>query len=264
MPGFDKPSFFVKSRDNPDKERHRSVRMRRKKWTRAELAACPYYIDRPEGNRGRWRDAFEREGPLYLELGCGKGVSTAAMAADNPGVNYLAMDLNADVLGVARRNVEAAFRGKQVDNLKLLKGNAEQIEYFFAPEDRVERIYINFCNPWAKRAKQHKRRLTHTRKLLKYRDFLVDDGEIWFKTDDDALFNATRRYLEESGFALRWLTWDLHGSGFTPNYVSEHERLYMEAGVSIKLLIAAKEPGLPKGAPGECAGSDGNERNEET
>lgn len=236
--------------------------MRRKKWTRTELAACPYYIDRPEGNRGHWRDAFETEGPLHLELGCGKGVSTAVMAADNPGVNYLAMDLNADVLGVARRNIEAAYGGKGVDNLKLLKGNAEQSEYFFAPEDRVERIYISFCNPWTKRAKQHKRRLTHTRQLLKYRDFLVEHGEIWFKTDDDALFNATRRYLEESGFTLRWLTWDLHGTGFTPNYVSEHERLYMEAGVPIKLLIAVKEPGLPERGPEEYDGSDGNGRNE--
>ncbi len=54
-------------------------------------------------------------------------------------------------------------------------------------EDYAERIYINFCNPWP-RGKHKKRRLTHTRQLIQYRDFLVDGGEIHFKTDDDELF----------------------------------------------------------------------------
>jgi len=82
--------------------------------------------------------------------------------------------------------------------------------------------------------------LTHTRQLIKYRDFLVDGGEIWFKTDNDMLFMATRRYLKESGYQEKYVTYNLHESGFEPNYVSEHEMLYTGRGIPIKFLIAVK------------------------
>ena len=80
------------------------------------------------------------------------------------------------------------------------------IEKVFAPEDRVERIYINFCNPWTKRPKYAKRRLTHPRQLMQYREFLVDGGEIWFKTDDTALFTESLPYFDACGFELRYQT----------------------------------------------------------
>ena len=56
------------------------MRMRVKKWARPELAACPYYVIDPEGTRGRWAACFPKAQPVYLELGCGKGVSTCRMA----------------------------------------------------------------------------------------------------------------------------------------------------------------------------------------
>ena len=59
----------------------------------------------------------------------------------------------------------------------------------FSPEDRVERIYINFCNPWPT-GSCHKKRLTHPRQLANYRTILAENGEIHFKTDDDDLFET--------------------------------------------------------------------------
>lgn len=218
------------------------MRMRCKKWARPELEQCPYYVTEPEKLRGQWRAQFEREQPLYLELGCGKGVATTQMVHENPQVNYLALDVSTNVLGVARRNMEKTFAGEPVTNCLLFAQEVMEIERVFAPEDRVERIYINFCNPWAQHAKHHKRRLTHPRQLLKYRDFLVDGGEIWFKTDNDLLFLSSRRYFRDCGFTERYVTYDLHADGFTPNYVSEHELLYSGQGVPIKFLIAVKGP----------------------
>ncbi len=106
-------------------------------------------------------------------------------------------------------------------------------------EDYAERIYINFCNPWP-RGKHKKRRLTHTRQLIQYRDFLVDGGEIHFKTDDDELFEESLEYFAESGFEIVYITRDLHNSGYEPNLMTEHEKMFSDEGIKIKFLIAKK------------------------
>ena len=217
------------------------MRMRLKKWARPELEACPFYIRQPEEYRGRWADAFEREAPLELELGCGKGVSTALMALENPGVNLVAVDINSSVLGVAKRNAEFAFADRRaVDNLKLMNYEIELISRVFAPEDAVRRIYISFPNPWTQRHRQEKHRLTHTRLLNIYRGFMADGGEIWFKTDNDELFEASLSYFPQAGFEIKELTRDLHAEASHPNYISEHEKLFSSQGIPIKALIAVK------------------------
>ena len=107
-------------------------------------------------------------------------------------------------------------------------------------KDKVERIYINFCNPWP-RGKHHKKRLTHTRQLMKYREFLVDNGEIYFKTDDDQLFNDSLIYFKESGFNIIKKTYDLHSEeSFWNNVETEHEKMFSDEGIKIKALIAQK------------------------
>ena len=214
------------------------MHMRLKKWARPELAACPWAVDEPEKLRGHWREAFPREAPFHLELGCGKGVATAAMIADNPGVNYLAIDISPDVLGDARRNIAAAC-GETPGNALLARANIENLTWILAPEDRVERIYLRFCNPWPRRCHE-KRRLTHPRQLMQYRALLPAGGEIWFKTDDDHLFEVSRLYFRKAGFEPVWETEDLHASGFTPNYVSEHERMFTAQGIPIKAGIWRK------------------------
>lgn len=219
------------------------MHMRKKKWARPELAACAYYAAEPKALKGHWREQFKREQPLHLELGCGKGVSTALMAHDNPQINYIAVDISPDVLGVARRNVELAYGEEPVENILLTRQDIEHIDWTIAPEDRIERIYIHFCNPWTMRPKHHKRRLTHPRQLMQYRQFLVEGGEIWFKTDDAQLFHDSLTYFEVCGFECTYLTENLHASGFAPNYVSEHERMYTAQGIPIRFGIFRRKPG---------------------
>ena len=219
------------------------MHMRTKKWAKPELAVCPYYTDEPEALRGNWRERFAKDRPLYLELGCGKGVSTSAMVYDNREINFIAVDITCNVLGDARRNIAKLYGDEPVDNVMLARYDIAFIEKMLAPEDRIERIYINFCNPWTKRPKYAKRRLTHPRQLMQYREFLVDGGEIFFKTDDTALFEDSLPYFAACGFELRYRTDDLHASGFAPNYVSEHEKMFSEQGVPIKFVIVRKTPG---------------------
>ena len=219
------------------------MHMRTKKWAKPELAVCPYFTDEAETLRGHWHERFAKDQPLYLELGCGKGVSTAAMVYDNRDKNFVAMDITCNVLGDTRRNIARTYGEEPVDNVIIARYDIEYIRNVFALEDRIERIYINFCNPWTKRPKYAKRRLTHPRQLMQYRDFLVDGGEIWFKTDDTPLFTESLPYFEACGFDMRYLTNDLHAAGFAPNYVSEHEQKFTALGVPIKFVIMRKKPG---------------------
>ena len=219
------------------------MRMRRKPWTEPKLAACPYFIEEPSSHRGHWRECFDHpDRPLHLEIGCGKGVSTVQMAHANPEINYIAIDEVRTVLAVSVRNTEREYEGESPENLVFSEADAMRIYDTFSAADGIGRIYISFPNPWDERAKHHKRRLTHPRQLFQYREFLAPGSEIWFKTDNDALFTATKRYMGECGFEIVHLTDDLHASGFAPNYMSEHERLYVGQGKPIHFLIAKMAP----------------------
>ncbi|MEG1390298.1 MAG: tRNA (guanosine(46)-N7)-methyltransferase TrmB [Angelakisella sp.] len=220
------------------------MRLRRKPWARPELAECSFFVDDPILNRNRWQQEFGNNNPMHLELGCGKGRFIARLGSENPNVNYIAVDLKSEVLGLAKRKAERLYSVSEFapqDNLRLMSYDIERIDNMIGEQDKVERIYINFCNPWFKE-RHAKHRLTHTRQLLKYKTFLSMDGEIWFKTDDLPLFEDTLLYVQEAGYTVRYCTYDLHNSNFTENVTTEHEDMFAEQGIAIKFLIAA-----PKG-----------------
>ena len=102
----------------------------------------------------------------------------------------------------------------------------------------MKRIYINFCNPWP-RGKHHKKRLTHEKQLEQYKKFLK--GEIFFKTDDDNLFEDSIKYFERSGYNIQKITKDLASEkdfwNGQPNIETEHERMFKAEGIKIKALI---------------------------
>ncbi len=215
------------------------MRIRKKKWAEPELNECRYYVGDPEAYRGRWSEFFGNDKPIELEIGCGKCTFIAEKAKQNPGVNYIAVDIKNDMLGVGRRNIEKLFSetGKSPDNIALVRYNVEQLDKIIAPEDGIAVMYINFCNPWP-RLKHNKRRLTYPKKLRMYRGFLTKDGVIYFKTDDDELFEDSVGYFEEAEYNIRYITRDLHNSDITGNIVTEHEKMFSDEGVPIKYLEA--------------------------
>lgn len=219
------------------------MRIRKKAWARPELAACPYFVESPEELRGRWQESFGEKRPIHLDLGCGKCVFLGEAASENRDINYVGIDLSYDILGVGRRNIQAAFEQKggpaQPDNVLLCFYNIEKLPRLFAPEDGVERLYINFCNPWPA-ARCHKRRLTHTRQLEGYKALLSETGEIWFKTDDDDLYLATKRYFHEAGFQVFFDSKDLHDENAPENILTEHELMFAAQGIKIKALRAKR------------------------
>ena len=217
------------------------MRIRKRSWTKQELEEAKFYIDNPQEYKGKWKSVFEEEKPIHLELGCGKGQFIANLACQNPNINYIGVDLIDTMLGLAKRNVEEVYQkeNKQIDNVILARCNIEQILDVISEEDKVERIYINFCNPWP-RGKHHKKRLTHTRQLELYKTFLVEGGEIHFKTDDDELFAHSLTYFENAGFKIIWKTYDLHSENIENNIITEHETMFSNQGIKIKSLIAKR------------------------
>ncbi len=217
------------------------MRIRCKPWAKPELEACDFCIDEPDKLKGKWKSEFSNNNPIYLELGCGKGGFISQTAPDNLNVNFIAVDIKNEMLVLAKRKLEQAYSEKNLamDNVRIFIKNIEQIENVFDKNDPIERIYINFCNPWPK-SKHKKRRLTHFRQLMKYKTFLK--GDIYFKTDDDQLFKESFEYFELAGYKIKYKTYDLHGSEYVgKNYETEHEKMFTEQGKKIKFLIAEAE-----------------------
>ena len=128
------------------------------------------------------------------------------------------------MLGLAKRKVEEEYNqnNKEINNIYLTRYDIERIANIFGRDDKIERIYINFCNPWP-RGKHHKKRLTHTRQLEKY----------------DNLFNDSISYFKSSGFEIIKNTYDLQDEPeFWDNIKTEHEDMFTEQGIKIKALIA--------------------------
>ncbi len=217
------------------------MRIRYKKWARPELEASKFYIDEPELLKGKWKSKFKNsKQPLHLELGCGKGQFISKLAVENLDINYIAIDLVDAMLGLAKRNIESEYKENNIEpeNVLITRFDIERINLILDKQDEIERIYINFCNPWPK-GKHRKKRLTHSKQLEKYKQFLKSGGEIYFKTDDDGLFESSLIYFEDSGFQIIAKTYDLHNEPiFEKNIETEHEKMFSEQGINIKALIA--------------------------
>lgn len=213
------------------------MRIRKKPWAKQELERSNIFISNPEEYKGRWNKRFENNNPIHIELGCGKGYFVKKIVFQNEKINYIAIDLIDAILGVANRNILEEAEGKQIKNLLLTRYDVEEINNILDKEDNIERIYINFCNPWPK-PRHRKRRLTHTRQLEKYKQFLKPGGEIYFKTDDDGLFNESLEYFKEAGFKPVKITYNLNEEPeFWNNIETEHEIKFKNQGIKIKAGI---------------------------
>ncbi len=197
------------------------------------MEACEHlWVKEPELAKGNWHKLFNNNNPIHLEIGCGKGKFISEMAKNNPDINYLAVDLFEDVLVLALEKSAA----RDVDNVRLFIGNAANLEDYFE-FDEIERIYLNFSDPW-KKNKQAKRRLTHKNFLNTYRKVLKNGNKICFKTDNKALFEFSLNSFAEENFKMSNITLDLHNSGFEGNVMTEYETKFSEMGMPIYRLEA--------------------------
>lgn len=185
----------------------------------------------PWDKKGQWKEVFGNDNPIHLELGCGKGQFISTLAKNNPDINYIAIDLKDEVLVFVLRKINELG----LSNVRLIPMFIERIDEIFS-EEEISKIYINFCNPWPK-ASHNKRRLTHPRFLQKYKGFIKPGTEVWFKTDDDDLFEASLEYFKEENFEEIYRTFDLGTADFEENIQTEYEEKFSSFGVKIKFGI---------------------------
>lgn len=208
------------------------MRLRKKRWARPELEASSFFITDQYEHKGKWNEVFGNNNPIHLELGCGRGRFITHKAEENKNINYIAIDLKDEVMIFTLRKVKE----KELENVRIIPLNIMLIDGVFA-ENEIERIYINFCNPWPK-VRHNKRRLTHTGFLNNYKKFLKKNSQIWFKTDDTGLFEDSQNYFREAGFEIKYMTYDLHNSDFKDNTMTEYEEKFTALGMKTMFLIA--------------------------
>ena len=169
---------------------------------------------------------------LYVELGTGKGDFITQIAERNPQINFIGLEVEATCVLAAARKV----REHNLSNVRLIVFDVANIAELFA-EHEVDRLYINFCDPWPK--KRHaKRRLTNARFLELYKKILKRGGEIFFKTDNRGLFDYSLEQFALAELEVRDVTNDLHAEEPPDNIRTEYENKFSAAGVPINFCIA--------------------------
>ena len=198
------------------------------------MARCAeLLIGEPARLRGRWRELMPGCEALYVELGCGKGRFTAGTAGSMPQKLLLAIEKVPDAMVVAMERV----RDQGLANVRFMDIDAAKLAEIFAP-DEIDRIYINFCDPWPK-SRDAKLRLTAPGFLRLYADALRDGGEIHFKTDNAALFEWSLAGFAEEGWETRNVTRDLHAGG-PSGVMTDYEAKFYDRGVKICRLEAVR------------------------
>ena len=201
-----------------------------KKCTRSERDDHRKSVFHPAG---KWAEVFQNDHPIHIEVGMGKGQFIIEMARRNPEVNYIGIEKYSSVLVRAVEKLEDF----EQDNLRLIRMDAENIEEVF-DKDEVDRIYLNFSDPWPK-DRHAKRRLTSTRFLERYDNILTPEGRVMFKTDNKDLFDFSLEQVEEAGWILENHTYDLHHSEYNEgNVMTEYEEKFSAKGNPICRLVA--------------------------
>ena len=181
--------------------------------------------------KGRWNtDFFANDRPIILELGCGKGEYTIALARRNPLYNYIGVDIKGARMW---RGAKTATE-EQMDNVGFLRTRIEFIDSFFA-ENEVSEIWITFPDPQLK-TRRAKKRLTSPLFLEYYARFLQAEGWINLKTDSQHLYGYTNEVIRRFCLPCEVSNNDIYGTGYADETLSvktAYEERFLQLGLPI-------------------------------
>lgn len=197
------------------------MRLRNVKGSRETVAASDFVIHDEESMKGGWHTFFGNENPIHIEVGMGKGKFITELAGLHPEINYIGIEKYSSVL-VRALEKQAEL---QLPNLVFIRMDAESIANVFAA-DEVDRIYLNFSDPWPK-DRHAFRRLTSVQFLERYNNFLSKSGSLIFKTDNRPLFDFSLEQASLAGWTTVNYTYDLHHSEYAEgNVMTEYEERF--------------------------------------
>jgi len=219
------------------------MRMRKKKHRDERLdAVSSLFVELDENGLV----PLPKEGRLFVEIGCGKGAFVRGLAKKEPDATIYALEKMTDVILLAAESVAR----EEITNVRFLNVDAKTLSERFPPHS-VDRLYLNFSDPWPK-AGHYKRRLTYRGFLALYRRMLKENGELFFKTDNAQLFDFSLSELRDDGWLVQNVTRDLHNSEYNAdNIPTEYETNFSAKGFSIHRLEAICLPKKEEDAPVE-------------
>ena len=199
-----------------------------------------FVVIEPENLKNNWKDIFDNDRPIYIEIGMGKFYFIFNNACNYPDINFIGIEKYPSVLAAAINKIKQ--KEKKVTNLRLMHYDAIELEKVFS-ENKVDKIFLNFSDPWPK-SRHAKRRLTSNKFLDVYRKILVDDGVIEFKTDNRSLFEYSLISLNQYPMDLEYVSLDLHNSPENEsNIMTEYERKFCTKGPIYKLVARYRKNG---------------------
>ena len=184
--------------------------------------------------KGRWADeVFGNRQPLTLELGCGKGEYTVALARKYPEKNFIGVDIKGARMWVGATDALQ----NNLTNVAFLRTRIEFIRSCFAPGE-VSEIWLTFPDPQPQQSRENKR-LTSPRFLQSYREIMQPEGIVHLKTDSQSLFDYTCGVAASERLPVLVCTDNLYHSGYADDILSvqtHYEKIFMEKGFTIKYL----------------------------
>lgn len=208
------------------------MRMRNKPWAESYLTEHNDIVDLEGVHAHQVSEWFEQQQPIHIEVGSGMGKFITTLAQQNPHINYVAIERDKNVM----IRVLDKVRELNLTNIKLLCNDAVILTDYFR-QGEVDRIYLNFSDPWPK--KRHaKRRLTYRSFLALYQQILREDGELHFKTDNRGLFAYSLESMSQFGMYFTKINLNLHQEDEGDNIPTEYEHKFAEKGSRIYRMEA--------------------------
>ena len=187
-----------------------------------------YVIKNPELFKGKWKDVFNNDRPIMLELGSGRGSFIIKMALAHPNLNFIGLELDMNQIGYAAQSLIS----NQLTNLRFIHADARDLGEIFFKE--INTIYLTFSEPWPKKQDERKR-FTHESYLRLYDRVFKKDKHIILKTDNKILFSSALESLSQYWYSFNKVSMDLHNderkienivTDFEKQYIKEHRQIY--------------------------------------
>ncbi len=209
------------------------MRIRNKPWAMDYLKENGHIVDTEMNYKNKVKNFFDTEQPLHIEVGTGMGTFITELAARNPDINFLGIELDKNIIiRVVEKIIELDLR-----NIRLALLDANVISDYLN-EDEVSKIYLNFSDPWPK-TRHARRRLTYHTFLKQYHHLLDEGGSLQFKTDNRGLFEYSLQSMNEYGMKFEEIKLDLHDDEPEDNIRTEYEEKFSRNGSRIYLLKAS-------------------------
>jgi tRNA (guanine-N7-)-methyltransferase len=209
------------------------MRLRNVKNKEEILNSSQYLIKNPEEYIGKWRELFNNDNPIYIEIGMGKGKFIIENAIKYPNINFIGIEKFDSVIVRAIEKIEE----EKLDNLKLIRMDALDIENVFDKE--VDVLYLNFSDPWPKN-RHEDRRLSSKKFLDRYEGIFKNTKTIVMKTDNRKLFEFSLISFVNQGYKLEEISLDLYDDDYKDNIPTEYETKFKNRGQNIYMVKAVK------------------------